>query len=184
MLWTAEDANDDDLTYAVYYRGEGEKDWKLLKDTLDQKFYSWDTTSMPDGAYYLKDRRVRRAVQSPGRGAFSRTRISDRFVVDNTPPVVADIAAQPAAQAAMPRYVLSRHRCHKRRGARPVQCWTPAIGCWPPPTGELSDSLDERYSIALKGLTPGEHTVAVRVYDQFDNEAAAKATFTVPAGKR
>jgi hypothetical protein len=28
---------------------------------------------------------------------------------------------------------------------------------------------------------PGEHTVSVRVYDQFENEAAAKVTFNVPA---
>ena len=40
--------------YAVYYRGEGEQNWRLLKDKLNQTFYSWDTTSMPDGAYYLK----------------------------------------------------------------------------------------------------------------------------------
>src|SRR4029077_2225510 len=49
VLWSAEDGNDDELTYSVYYRGENEKDWKLLKDKLEQKFYSWDTNSMPDG---------------------------------------------------------------------------------------------------------------------------------------
>ena len=69
VLWSAEDANDDDLIYAVYYRGEGEKDWKLLKDKLDQKFYSWDTTSMPDGAYYLKIVASDERVQSAGRNA-------------------------------------------------------------------------------------------------------------------
>jgi WD40 repeat protein len=54
VLWSAHDDNDDELRYAVYYRGEIEQDWKLLKDKLEQKFYSWDTTSFPDGAYYLK----------------------------------------------------------------------------------------------------------------------------------
>ena len=54
VLWTAHDDNDDDLKYAVYFRGENEHDWRLLKDNLEQKFYSWDTTTMPDGAYYLK----------------------------------------------------------------------------------------------------------------------------------
>ncbi len=29
-------------------------EWLLLKDNLEQKFYSWDTTTMPDGGYYLK----------------------------------------------------------------------------------------------------------------------------------
>ena len=54
VLWTAHDDNEDELRYSVFYRGENEKEWKLLKDKLDQKFYSWDATSLPDGAYYLR----------------------------------------------------------------------------------------------------------------------------------
>ena len=74
VLWNTEDANDDELTYSVYYRGENEKDWKLLKDKLDQKFYSWDTNSMPDGAYYLKIVASDERVESARSGAFRRTR--------------------------------------------------------------------------------------------------------------
>jgi hypothetical protein len=37
-LWSAHDENDDELRYSVYYRGEAEREWKLLKDNLDQKF--------------------------------------------------------------------------------------------------------------------------------------------------
>src|SRR3984893_9482151 len=85
VLWSAEDANDDELNYSVYYRGENEKDWKLLKDKVEQKFYSWDTNSMPDGAYYLKivasdDK------SNPPNEALRAERLSERFVVDNTPP--------------------------------------------------------------------------------------------------
>ena len=54
VLWTAHDDNEDELQYAVYFRGENEKEWKLLKDKLDQRFYSFDTTALADGAYYLK----------------------------------------------------------------------------------------------------------------------------------
>ena len=54
VLWSARDDNDDDLVFTIYYRGEGEKNWRLLKDKVTQHYYSWDTTTMPDGAYYLK----------------------------------------------------------------------------------------------------------------------------------
>src|SRR5882724_8456183 len=54
VLWSAHDDNDDELRYSVFFRGEAEYEWKLLKDNLEQKFYSWDTTTLPDGAYYLK----------------------------------------------------------------------------------------------------------------------------------
>jgi hypothetical protein len=49
-VWAAHDDNEDELQYAVYYRGENETQWKLLKDKLDQRFYSFDTTARPDGA--------------------------------------------------------------------------------------------------------------------------------------
>src|SRR5208282_1842944 len=54
VLWSAHDDNDDDLTFTIYYRGEGEQNWRMLKDKLTQRYYSWDTSSMPDGAYDLK----------------------------------------------------------------------------------------------------------------------------------
>ena len=44
---------------------KNERDWKLLKDKLEQKFYSWDTTSFADGAYYLKIVASDCALESP-----------------------------------------------------------------------------------------------------------------------
>ena len=69
MLLNAHDENDDDLLCAVYYRGENERDWKLLKDKVDQNAYSRDTTPFADGAYYLKDRgqRLFRRIRPPPR---------------------------------------------------------------------------------------------------------------------
>jgi hypothetical protein len=52
------------------------------------------------------------------------------------------------------------------------------------PNGRLSDAPEERYDLALKNLAPGEHTLAVRVYDRFENVAAAKVTFRVPPATR
>ena len=52
------------------------------------------------------------------------------------------------------------------------------------PTGRLSDAPEEHYDVALKNLPPGEHTVAVRVYDRFENVTAAKVTFRVPPTSR
>ena len=54
VMWSSHDDNDDDLAFSVYIRGEGEKNWRVLKDKIDQHYYSWDATTLPDGAYYLK----------------------------------------------------------------------------------------------------------------------------------
>ena len=51
------------------------------------------------------------------------------------------------------------------------------------PTGGISDAPEERYEFTLGGLAPGEHTVAVRAYDRFENAGSAKTTTTVLAAK-
>jgi sugar lactone lactonase YvrE len=182
VLWSAEDPNDDELTYSVYYRGENEKDWKLLKDKLEQKFYSWDTNSMPDGAYYVRivasDERT-----NPPNEALKAERVSDRFVIDNTPPTISEIASQPAPGPAGDPSVTVRFRAADSASSIVRAQYSLDAGDWTiaPPEGALSDSPAEQYSITLRGVMPGEHTVSVRVYDQFENEAAAKVTFNVPA---
>jgi hypothetical protein len=37
--------------------------------------------------------------------------------------------------------------------------------------------------MGLPSLPPGEHIIAVRAYDRFENVGSAKITFTVPAPK-
>lgn len=180
VIWSASDPNDDDLIYSVYYHGENDKDWKLLKDKLDQKFYSWDTSSMPDGAYYLKivasDER-----SNPPADALTAERESDRFVVDNTPPAISGLAAEPQAGGATLRF-----RATDAVSAIVNAQYSVDAGDWTAlrPVGDVADSPDQRYEFTLRNLTAGEHTVAVRAFDQFENLTASEVTFTVSGGKK
>ena len=69
MKWTAHDDNDDQLMYSVYYRGDGESRWLLLKDNVTDKAYSFDASLLPDGGYTIKVDRVGCALALSGRGA-------------------------------------------------------------------------------------------------------------------
>jgi len=60
---------------------------KLLKDNLEQRFYSFDATTLADGAYYLKIVASDMASNPPDK-ALKTERESERFEVGNTPPVV------------------------------------------------------------------------------------------------
>jgi hypothetical protein len=42
-----------------------------------------------------------------------------------------------------------------------------------PKTG-ISDGKQESYQFTVIGLKPGEHTIAVRVYDRFENVGSGK----------
>ena len=134
VVWSAHDDNDDDLIFAVYYRGEGEQNWRLLKDKITQRFYSWDTTTMPDGAYYLKivgsD-----SPSNPPDQALSNEREADRFEIANTPPRIENLHAQsnsPSATVTFEALELIR-----RDRTRAVQC-----GC-----RRLADRVPHRASL-------------------------------------
>jgi hypothetical protein len=183
VFWTAHDDNDDELRYAVYFRGENEHEWKLLKDNLDQKFYSWDTTTLPDGAYYLKIAATD-APSNPPALALKTERESERFEVDNTPPVVEDLRVGPASgkmSGGHPASFTARDASSSIERAQ----YSLDGGDWVlvTPTTGISDALVEHYDLGLPALAPGEHTIAVRAYDRFENVGSAKITFTVPAAK-
>jgi hypothetical protein len=43
------------------------------------------------------------------------------------------------------------------------------------PTSLLSDSTEEDYDLTISNVASGEHTIAVRVVDDYDNEGIGKA---------
>jgi hypothetical protein len=174
VVWTAHDDNDDDLVFAVYYRGEGEQNWRLLKDKITTRFYSWDTATMPDGAYYLKIVGSDSASNPPDQ-ALSTDREADRFEIANTPPRIENLHAQSNSPTATVSFeaVGSSAAIEHAQYSVDAGDWLVVF-----PTGLLSDSPKETYRIQLSGLSPGEHTIAVQVSDRFANTTAAKITFS------
>jgi hypothetical protein len=186
VLWSAHDDNDDDLKYAVYFRGENQREWLLLKDNLEQKFYSWDTTGMADGAYYLKIV-ASDAPSNPPDQALSAERESERFEVDNTTPTIGKIEASArgmnADRSTGVSYDFQFTASHATSSIEKAQ-YSVDGGEWIllKPVNGISDYKTETYSFTVRGLTPGEHTVAVRAYDRFENVGTGKTTIQV-AGK-
>jgi hypothetical protein len=199
VLWSAHDENEDELHYSVYFRGENETAWKLLKDKLEQKFYSWDGTTMPDGAYYLKIV-ASDAASNPPANALTTERESERFVVDNTPPVIEHLEAslsatrggkssarEPAAgkssagESAVVKFTARDAASSIERAQYSIDG---ADWILLAPVGNISDAREEHYEFSISmSLTPGEHTIAVRAYDRLENIGTAKTTLQVSAGK-
>jgi len=187
VLWSAHDDNDDELRYAVYFRGENQRDWLLLKDNLDQKFYSWDTTAMPDGAYYLKIV-ASDAPSNPPDIALETERESERFEVDNTTPTVGKIEASPTkTDANLPQgvsYDFHFTASHPTSSIEKAQ-YSVDGGEWIllKPVNGISDYKTETYAFTVRGLNPDEHTIAVRAYDRFENVGSEKTTIQIAGAK-
>lgn len=173
VKWTARDVNDDEMTYSVYYRGEGQGRWLLLKDGLNERFYSFDASLLPDGGYTIKVVASDSPSHSPGE-ALSSERESDRFEVDTTPPQVQDLKASVQGGKMRVQFRAADSFSTIKRAEYSVDA-----GDWHfvEPVGQLSDAKAENYdfSLPLAGDAAGqEHVVVVRAYDRFDNMNSAK----------
>src|SRR5262245_27484817 len=87
LKWSATDPNEDELTYSLWVRKDGWKDWVALEQDLEKKDFEWDTTTFPSGHYQIKvtasDRRDNTAEE-----ALTAERISPPVPVAHTPPTV------------------------------------------------------------------------------------------------
>jgi hypothetical protein len=188
VKWVAHDDNDDQLTYSLYYRGDGESRWLLLKDDLTDKFYSFDASLLPDGGYTFKVVASDAPSHSPGE-ALTAEKESSRVEIDTTPPHIENLAATLEGDQAHVTF-------HAIDGFSPIKRAEYSIDAndwqYVEPVGQLADSKSENYDFKVpvvvgaassagpamklkKGeLGPAEHVVVVRVYDRFENMSAAK----------
>jgi sugar lactone lactonase YvrE len=179
VKWTVRDDNDDQLTYSVYYRGDGQSRWLLLKGNLADKFYSFDASLLPDGGYTVKVTASDAPSHSP-QEALSAEKESGRFEVDTTPPQILELKASAQRGAVHVQFRAADSFSPIKRAEYSLDA-----GDWHfvEPVDQLSDSKSESYdfSLLLAGeASSQEHVVVVRVYDRYDNLVSAK---TVVPGK-
>jgi len=182
VKWTVHDDNDDQMVYSVFYRGEGESRWLLLKDELTDKFYSFDSSLLPDGGYTLKVVASDAPSHSPDQ-ALSAEREGPRFEVDTTAPMIEGLTAtMENNQLHVIFRAIDGYSMIKRAE------FSIDAGDWQfvEPIGQLSDAKAESYDFrAALPASPAagtqssagsmEHVVVVRVYDRYDNMNAAKS---------
>jgi len=198
VRWRAHDDNDDMLTYDVYYRGDGETQWKLLRSDVDERYVNLESDMFPDGGYTIRVV----ASDSPSHSteeALTGEAVSSRFEVDNTPPHIEALNAKAEGNQI-------------RVSFRAVDDFSPIshaeysidAGDWQivEPVGQISDSKTENYNFTVPAppeetqaasaaakvaaetnASPDEHTIIVRVYDRFDNMGVSKVVVNTPAGR-
>jgi WD40 repeat protein len=174
VKWNAHDENDDQLVYSLYYRGDGESRWLLLKDDITDKAYSFDASLLPDGGYEVKVVASDAPSHSPGE-ALTAQRVSRRFEVDTTPPQIQNLTASVEGEE-----IHVRFRAEDGFSAIKRAEFSLDAGDWEyvEPVGQLSDAKTENYDFRIPLENPGQeapqHVVVVRVYDKYDNMDAAK----------
>jgi hypothetical protein len=170
VTWQADDPDGDRLVYSLYFRGEDEKEWKLLRANMSENSMLLDGDILADGRYFFRvvaSDRPSNAVNVAREDAL----VSSPVLIDNTPPVVT---------LGPPR----RTDDHLEVDADVVDQTSPLrrfeyaldAGPWIPVEAAdgVTDSPREQFHIAIDKLRPGEHLLVVRAYDTANNAGLAK----------
>ncbi|MGO9777273.1 MAG: hypothetical protein ACLQGT_06950 [Terracidiphilus sp.] len=186
VRWAAHDDNGDDLIYALYLRGDGETVWRLLKADVTDKAYSFDAALIPDGGYQIKVVASDAPSHTPGE-ALSGEKVSERFEVDTTPPVIAALHAAAANCKPAPCAKQIHVSFDAEDAASPIAHAEYSLDAGPwqyiEPVGGLSDARREHYDVLIPAPSEAkasEHLIAVRVYDRYDNIGVAKTVIPAP----
>jgi hypothetical protein len=175
IKWSANDPNEDELTFDLFFKKEGWKDWVRLEHDLESKSYDWDTTAVPSGIYQLKvvasDRKDNSAEE-----AFSAERISTPVPVAHDPPrVTVKLAGFDDGQAVIDASAAAQLvRLTEASFALNGKRWTNVF-----PTDGLFDSKAENFRFKTESLRPGTHVLLLRVRDAAGNFGTGDVVFTV-----
>jgi sugar lactone lactonase YvrE len=169
FVWKADDPNDDRLQYDVFYRRDGEAEWRPIRRGLWDPILVWDTTSVPDGTYVIKVVATDAASNSPGT-ALVGERESGSFEVDNTPP---RISLEPPADGGGRRTIVFTVRDDQSAVQRVEyslegERWRVLY-----PVDGIPDSRVEAFRLELEA--PAGRTVIIRATDAMQNVASAVA---------
>lgn len=177
LQWRADDENEDELSYQVQYRREGDSSWKVLRDNLTDTILVWDTTTVPNGTYFV------RIVASDGPSNSASTALtgeldSAAFDIDNTAPVFSKVATRADGSRTIVSFDVTDDHSPIQRveysldGAE----WRAVF-----PVDGIADSRAEHYELPIDGrIAP--RGVTLRALDSMNNVSTSQVD--APAGGR
>jgi hypothetical protein len=169
IRWSASDPNNDPLIYKVEIRGKKDSFWRTLKDKVQDRFYSFDSTAFPDGEYVARVT----ASDAPGNtpaDTLTCSLDSEPFIINNTPPEIINV-----------KIASNGGRREISFTAKDALNWIDKAeysidgGDWTllDPVNKVTDSqtLDYRVEAGANQM------VAVRVFDEYDNVVVKQFPF-------
>lgn len=170
ISWTAEDPDNDPLAYTLYFRGEEEKEWKVLKENLKENTHAQDAETFADGRYFFRVVASDHPVNTPGEAREAEL-VSPPVLIDQTPPVVRAGRAERQGQAVVVRV-------EAEDGASPLRRAEYSLNGAPwrlvQADDGITDSPKETFTVRVGEVPAGEQSLVVRVVDAAGNPGLAR----------
>jgi sugar lactone lactonase YvrE len=182
IKWKVENPDEDELSYRIDIKPEGESEWRELpgagseKEPLTATSFDWNTEPFADGMYRLRvtasDRRA-----NPRERALEDSYTTPAFTIDNGKPELVGVSVNYPTVKARAVDAVSRvaELAYQLDGGE----WLMAY-----PDDGIFDDRSEAFTVRLpEGLKPGAHTLSLRAADEADNIGAASVVFRVAPRK-
>jgi hypothetical protein len=170
IYWQADDPDGDRLIYNLYFRGEDETRWKLIRANMTENTYLLDADVFADGRYYFRVV-ASDSPSNPANLARDAELVSAPILIDSTPPVVT--ASAPRRTGGVVEIDVDA----EDRGSVLRRCeYSIDAGQWMlvEAADGVTDSARERFLIRLDKVSAGEHLIVIRVYDAAGNAGLTK----------
>jgi len=171
ISWQADDPDGDRLIYNLWFRGEGESEWKLIRNQLTDNSYTIEAEAFADGRYFFRVEASDRLANTTGQTRTAEL-VSQPVFVDNTPP------RMEIGQALRTNGVIEVEAA-ALDAASPLRRAEYSVDAGPwlmlEPEDGILDSLQERFRLRVRNLAEGEHIIVIRVFDSAGNPGLAKA---------
>jgi sugar lactone lactonase YvrE len=181
IVWRAEDDNRDDLIYDVLYRREGETAWKALKRNMNEAILVWDTSSVPNGRYFIRVVAADNPSNSPAT-ALTGAMESTSFEIDNTPPAITVTSVRRDGSRVTIAFEVrdTNSAVQKADYSLDGDRWLSIY-----PKDGIADSRFEQFELVLDG-DAGSRGVILRAADALNNVASTRgeAPAPEPSGRR
>ncbi len=175
VLWKAHDSNGDRLDYHLSIKRGGDDRWVTLAEKLEDPVATINTKGLTEGFYRVKVT----ASDAPANQADNARigiRLSDPFLVDNSPPTISLHSQGPIAKRGpIPftakdaysileavYYTIDGQSHHSLR-----------------PDDGIFDAKKESFTLPLKNLPAGTHSLVLEVYDERGNAAVLTTSFDI-----
>ena len=170
VSWQAEDPDGDRLNYSVYFRGDDESQWKLLKANIPENAVTFDADVLADGKYFFRVTASDRDSNPPA-AARETQLVSAPVLIDNTPPRITIGTVRYAGGSAHIEFSAADAASALRRCEYSLDAssWVPVEAA-----DGVIDSLSESFALDVTNLSAGEHVVVVRAADSANNTGVAK----------
>ncbi len=173
VTWEASDENEDELTYSLYIKKEGETSWRLVKDRLTDSVFAFDTLTFPDGSYFFR-LQASDLPSNPTGLELKAEKTSPPFIIDHSLPVITgfSVAKDKGELAVAFQAEDSFSSIEKVEYLIRPGLWRVVF-----PVDGICDSRKESFKFSVPLPPNADSLISVRVTDRHHNIGVFRQTF-------